>query len=1010
MSPHAPSAPPAALRRRLTILFTDLVGSTTLGREMETEEFSVLLHDLREICRAATVSRGGRIARMQGDGATIVFGYPESGEDDGRRAADAALEIHEKVSALRPVGLPPRLAPLRMHSGIHAGTALIAAGDIEKGVFDLVGDVPNVAARLSQRAAPGQVLASDDALGPNAHFFTLGAPPEAVGSLDLPIHVVLGRSAAASRFESTASRGLTPFIGRSEIVGQLRGFVLDPENAPRAMVILGGAGLGKTRLVEEVLAALDRDDGLVLRGGCENYLGAEILQPFLQMMRGFIGLRDGRSAEEATALAREALEPWRGKLGPRIDSVRGLVAASPDIRPAEAATRAVDDLAAFIQALAGVRRVTLVVDDWQWADDATRRLMSTLLQSDSRLRVLLTSRTRNEGADLGAGAPHIELKPFDGAETARAVRRWLPQADPFLIARIHDYAGGVPLYIEELCHLASAEKLSQALASRGRSGWIGALVTSRLQRLPEDQADVVRAAAVVGNVAHYRSLIAACGRAPDQATLRALAEADFLFVDAASGGLRFKHGVTRDAVYESIGLATRRLLHRRVAAAHAGTAHPGGAALEHDDALEALAYHSFGAGDWDNAARFSEQAGDKATSAFALDRARAQYKAALDAMDNLADRGRDLDLRWCLVVNKLGMASIFDPLSLRNDVSLFERAADLARGLGNIDAEAHAIYWLGYMCYGFGRFREGVVHARHAADLARRTGDARLIAQVDATLGQILAAAGRYDEALALIDEAVVTKKRSARPGGGVAIGSAYALSCEASILADRGDFAGADARFDEARILLGGSNHPVANSMRNWRVVSLIWRGAWAEAEAMAIENGRVAEDMRGLLLLAASRAAAGYARWRRAGEPEALRQLRDAIRWMEGRDFKFFVSVQYSWLVEACAETGDVENARFYATHVLRRARNGERLGEAAISRALATIAAKRGHDGDAARWMKRAALSARLRGSRREAALNAAAGAALRGSPSDAEAARAELRAMGMDWYAERLASAP
>lgn len=1002
MSPHAPSAPTTPVRRRLTILFTDLVGSTTLGRDMETEEFSVLLHDLREICRTAAVSRGGRIARMQGDGATIVFGYPEPGEDDGRRAADAALEIHERVSALRPAGLPPRLTPLQMHSGIHAGMALIAAGDIEKGVFDLVGDVPNVAARLSQRAQAGQILASGDALGPNAHFFTHGAPPEAGSRPDLIVHAVLGRSAAANRFESTTSRGLTPFIGRGDIVRRLRDFVTDPDPAPRAMVILGGAGLGKTRLAEEVLASLDGEEGIVLRGGCENYLGVAILQPFLQMMRGFIGLRDGQSAEEAIGLARAALEPWRAALGPRVDSIRGLVVASPDIRPVEAATRAVDDLCAFVLALAGEQRATLVVDDWQWADDATRRLVSALLQADVRLRVLLTSRTRHEGADLGAGAPHIELRPFDGAETARAVRRWLPQADPFLIARIHDYAGGVPLYIEELCHLASTEKLSQALASRGRSGWIGALVTSRLQRLPEDQAQVVCAAAVVGNVAPYRSLIAACGRAPDGATLRALAEADFLFVDAASGGLRFKHGVTRDSVYESIGLTTRRALHRRVLTAHA----PGGAGTDRDDALETLAYHSFGAGEWDDAARFAEQAGDRAASAFALDRARAQYKAALDAMDNLADRGRDRDLHWCLVVNKLGMASIFDPLSLRDDVSLFERAAELARRIGDVDAEARATYWLGYMCYGFGRFRQGVAHARQAADLARKAGDARLIAQVDATLGQILAAAGRYDEALALIGEAVVTKKRSARPGGGVAIGSAYALSCEASILADRGDFVRADACFDQARTLLGGSSHPVANSMSNWRVVSLIWRGAWREAEMLATENSRIAENMRGLLLLASSRAAAGYARWRRTGEADALRLLHDAVRWMEGRDFKFFVSVQYSWLVEACAETGDVENARRYAAHVLRRAHNGERLGEAAISRALASIAGREGRASDVARWMNRAALSARLRGSPRETALNAAAAAALNASPSASDDARAQLRAMGMDWHADRL----
>ncbi|MFV0281406.1 MAG: ATP-binding protein [Rhodoblastus sp.] len=1003
MTSNLSPRPSPGTRSRLTVLFADLVGSTMLGREMETEEFSALLHDFREICRAAATRRSGTIARMQGDGATIVFGLDEPSEDDGRRAADAALEIHEKIAVLRPAGLSPRFLPLRAHSGVHAGTVLVAAGDIEKGVFDLVGDVPNVAARLSQCALPGQIIASADALGPNAHFFNLGAPADlSSAGVEIDAYLVLGRSAATNRFEASARRGLTPFIGRSAIVAQIRAFLSSENPQSRAMVVLGGAGLGKTRLLEEALRALDLDRLTVLRGGCENYLGAEILQPFLQILRGFIGLRDEVSPQEAMTLARDALEPWRPELGARVDTLRALVAAGPDTRPANAASRVLDDLGAFILALAGARRIAVVIDDWHWADGATRRLMTMLLQAPAHMRIILASRTReDDAADLVAGAPHIELRPFDGEETARAVRRWLPEADPFLIARIHDYAGGVPLYIEELCHLAASEKLSQAPLARGSAGWIGALVTSRLQALPEGQADIVRAAAVLGNVAPHRLLAAACGYEPDQATMQALEDADFLYLDAASGGLRFKHGITRDSVYDSIGLAQRRTLHRRVAEALVSRA----SGADRDDTLEALAYHSFGAGDWRNAAQFFEQAGDKATSAFALDRARAHYEAAIDAMDNIDERDRALDLHWCAVVNKLGLASIFDPLSQRNDVSLFERAAVLAQKIGDIDALARAIYWLGYMCYGFGRFREGVVHAKSAAELARVAGEPRLSAQVDATLGQLLAAACRYDEAMTLIERAVGAKKRGARPGGGVAIGSAYALSCEAAIHADRGDFRKADACFDEVEALVGETDHPVAYSMRNWRVVSLVWRGAWEEAETLANENARGAENLHHLLMLAASRAAAGYARWRRTGATDGLQQLRTAVRWMEGRDFKFFVSVQYSWLVEACAEIGAVEEARRYGVSVLLRARHGERLGEAAVSRAMAQIAAKAGDVACRRRWMKRADFSARVRGSQREAALNDATRVLLREPGVDVARVRNALSLLDMGWHAAR-----
>ena len=141
---------PKGERHRLTVLFADLVGSTVLGREMESEYFSELLGKLRAIWHRAAAKHGGRVIRTQGDGVLAVFGYPRSGEDDGRRAAEAALDIHEWVGQVQHDGLLPARLPLRMHSGIHAGTLLLSPGDIEWGRFDLIGDVVNTAAHLSQ--------------------------------------------------------------------------------------------------------------------------------------------------------------------------------------------------------------------------------------------------------------------------------------------------------------------------------------------------------------------------------------------------------------------------------------------------------------------------------------------------------------------------------------------------------------------------------------------------------------------------------------------------------------------------------------------------------------------------------------------------------------------------------------------------------------------------------------------------------------------------------------------
>jgi len=978
---------------------------------MEAEHFAELLGKLREIWHQAATKHGGRVVRTQGDGALVVFGYPLSGEDDGRRATEAALDIHEWVGRLRHDDLPPAHLPLRMHSGIHAGTLLLTEGDVESGRFDLVGDVVNTAAHLSQHAAPGQILASLGALGRYANFFELDQESSDTGTACgiANVRAVIGRGSTAGRFETTADRGLTPFIGRGEIIAPLLDFLGEKHpNTGRCVVVVGGPGLGKTRLLEKVLQHCDGGALTLLRGSCESYLGAEVLQPFLQILRAFFGMRLDMREDEAAKAARAALQPWLAELGPRAETILGLISAGAEAGGSRfTASGLVGDLLAFFTAVSAKRPLVLVIDDWQWADDASRQLLEAMLRVPHGPRVILASRPRDDGTDWISDAPHLTLDPFLRSETDLAVRRWLPQADPFLVARIHNYAGGVPLFIEELCHSVSAGN-PDSWEGRGTQGWVGTLVASRLARLPPEQVKVVRAAAVIGNAVPNGLLVSACGSAPDETTMRALADADFLYADPTGAGLRFKHGITRDAVYDSIGLRERQALHERIEAALLARSEQ----TDREDTLEALAYHSRGAGHWESAAHYAERAGDKAMAAFALDRAREQYLVAMETLDHVSNRTREQSLRWCLLANKLGVASIFDPLALSDDVTIFEQAVARAHSLGDTNAMARAHYWLGYMCYGFGRFREGEYHARQALALARESGDPRLAAQIEASLGQILAATCQYDQAITLLDAAVSAKQRRSRPGGGIAIGSAYALSCKASVLADRGEFDDAHVCLEEAMALIGETTHPVANSVRNWVAVSLTWQGRWQEAERVAAESARIAENTQALLLLVVCRAAAGFARWARTGNAAGLQQLRDAVQWSEARHGQFYTSLYYGWLVEACAAEGDIVSARRYAAHVLRRAREGERLGEAVTCRAMARVAAARNDFAVSQRWLWRAETSARLRGSPRETALNQTVRAELLYRQGDPETARrtmaeaaATLKALNMHWHAEQ-----
>ena len=162
----ATAAVPSARRRYLTLLFADLSESTALADLMEAERYGEMLGELRRIFREVIPRHGGMLVRAQGDGILAMFGYPDAREDDGRRATEAALELHEAVRGLRVAGKLPGGRTLSLHSGVHAGLVLVADGDMELGRFELLGSVPNIAARLSDQAGADELFVSEETLGP----------------------------------------------------------------------------------------------------------------------------------------------------------------------------------------------------------------------------------------------------------------------------------------------------------------------------------------------------------------------------------------------------------------------------------------------------------------------------------------------------------------------------------------------------------------------------------------------------------------------------------------------------------------------------------------------------------------------------------------------------------------------------------------------------------------------------------------------------------------------------
>ena len=1002
-------------RRHLTLLFSDLSDSTRLGEVMEAEDYAEMLAAWRALCREIVPRHGGHIARIQGDGVLAFFGWPEAGEDDGRRATEAALELH---AAVRRAAAGARWAtaelaqPLTLHSGIHAGQVFVADGDVERGRFELLGNVPNIAARLSSLADKDDILVSTETLGPQVHFFTTdGGRTLNVKGRSSPLHVVcvLGRADTPNRFDAQRQRGLSAFVGRESELRALREQQrLAASGQARCAVVSAAPGMGKTRLIEELLRHAAAAQCTVLRGHNESYLGAEPMQPFQQVLRAALPLL-GQAAGGAPADA-PTDTPALG------EQVQAMLDGNAAVRAGAAML-----VAQVIGFLAARRPVVLVLDDWQWADEASQQALPGLLALAAPLFVLIGTRTPLAELVFPQPALLVELQPLTAEAAARVTAQLLPDADPFVAADIHRYAGGTPLYIEELCHAAATPGSNwQGAAQPGSTAWLNGLIESRVGRLPAALAPLVRAAAVVGIVAPHWLLQRLTGVPAADSAWHALAEQDLLFPGEEPGTLRFKHGITRDVVYAAVGLHQRRELHRRIAAALQADADAGG---EAERWVAALAYHLAAGEQPALAAPMAEKAGDRAMAASALDRARDQYGAALKALDASGPMSPEADAarekRWVRVVHKLGMACVFDPLALPGGLALFERGLALARRSGEMALIAHAEYWLGYLHYAKGLTRQALAHSGAALDIAEQSGEARLAAQVRVTHGQILHAACRYDDALPMLEAGLTAKKRQAhsvapapKTGGSLPVGTIYTLAVRATVFGDRGDFALAEEGFAEALALLGPARHQIGSSVRHWRAVVLLWQGRWDEALRMAEHAAEVAEQTRSRQQMAMGRALAGQARWMQNRDPQALDAVREATAWIETRRGGLGLSLNHGFLVAGALALGREDEARAHATRLFQRARQLDRMGEAQGCRALALHAAKLADFGRAQRYLARADAAADARGSAHERAVNRLTQAQIqldRGQRDGVHAlldeAATAFERMRMRWYLER-----
>ena len=1017
--------PAAGQRVYVNLLFADLCDYTALNEAVDPEITDALRRQLETLANRAIRRHGGSISQVYGDGLLAVFGLPYPREDDARRTVEAALELHAITRNARWHVEIPQGFEVRIHSGVHCGLVFARPGDPLHGRYDLSGDAVNTAARLCSAAGRDEVLVSGAVLRGIEPLFELQPAFELLlkgKKLPTVVHRVTARSNVRSRFEASSRRGLTEFINRTFEREQLRGALAESGTGQgRVVLVTGPAGIGKTRLLSEFASFARSENVRVLRGYCDSYGEIAPLEPFIQIVRQVFDIQVNQSAQEARQRIDAKLVEWGMPGASHSATYARLLSLAPwptEAGGAEATTIAVSEaIHELIELIAKQTPLALILDDWQWADDASRAVLSGIARNRLGLRTCVVIGQRGSDRPDPSLQPDalLALTPFKERESREAIAALRPEAlDLGVTGALHQRSGGNPLFLEELCRALSRTALSNedGLSEGQVPSTVQGVIQARVAALPFSDAQVLRAASVIG-IEFTHALLAEIQEEDHlESALDALCHNDLIYASEVPGTYRFKHGITREVVYDSVLMSERRRMHRAAAQAF----ERGIIAGESSHASETLAYHHRGAGDHDKAARYAEQAGDRALLTSSLDRARFHYAAALTEVDELP-AGPERTRRWLAINRKWALPFVYSPV--REHMATLHRAREHALELQDVAEHGQSCHWLGWAHYTLGDYAQSIEYYSQAIELAEQSGGPRLVAQLWSSLGQSYGAAGEYTRALECMQRGLDLKRvRSrGRTGSSVAQGFVYALGCKALVHGDLGEFAQSESDFSEALEMVRGSGHAIEGSVLGLQCMVQLWQGRWDDAEDTAARNRRIAERVNTAYSFAMSSAFEAYAQWALRRTSDAIARLRRAVDWLEASGLGLFSSFNYGCLANALLESGDKELARTYAQGALARATARDPLGETQAHRVLAELAAARGGDarGELERHLSEAMRSASARNSQHDLAKTKLLRAELLtsfGAPhaarSTAQEACAEFEQMGMPFYAARAAA--
>ena len=766
-----------AERRQVTVMFSDLVGSTSLSARMDPEDLREVISAYQK-CVAETVGRfGGFVAKYMGDGVLIYFGYPQAHEDDAERAVRAGLELVAAVSSLKTH------AALQTRVGI--ATGLVVVGDlIGSGASQeqaIVGETPNLAARLQGIAEPNSVVVAESTRRLVGNLFEL----EDLGARDLkgiagPVRAwaALRPASVESRFEAFHASGLTELVGREEEVELLlRRWSKAKSGEGQVLLLSGEAGIGKSRLTAALLERVAPEPHMRLRYFCSPQHADSALFPIISQMERAAGfthadtpqakldkldavLTLASTTKQDAALFAEMLSLPNDGRHPTLEFI-----------PQQRRQKTLEALTAQVEALSRSHPVLMIFEDVHWIDPTSLEALGRAVERIKPLRVLLIITYRPEFEPPWIGQPHVNalsIKRLEESEIAALIDgvtgdKALPASiRQDIIAR----TDGIPLFVEEMTKAVleadgreAAEQAVAAVPSRSVAvpASLHASLMARLDQLGPAK-EVAQIGAAIGREFSHTLLVAVARKseAETASALNRLIAAGLLFRQGMppQASYLFKHVLVRDAAYGTLLRGKRKELHGNIA--H-GLESGFPEIVETQPDL--LAQHCVEAGLVEKAVAYWLKAGQRAVARGAMAEAVAQLQKGLQLLPDVADatarHEQELGLQIALGQGQLATKGYTAP----EPGTAFARARQLCKEL-NRSAQLGSVLRGQFVYY---LVRGELEQAQNLADELRHLGETKnevmwkcfgLMYQgnVSCWLGKFSEGRAYYENALSLWD------------------------------------------------------------------------------------------------------------------------------------------------------------------------------------------------------------------------------------------------------------------